>query len=153
MPELTRRRYPERPDCWHVYYGDVHVGTIAVRTGIPHHEDPWGWICGFYPGSEPGEYLDGTAATFDQARADFEAAWRVFSARRTDADYQAWRDQRDWTELKYAMWERGERLPSQMPSSLMTCPCGAAFDSHDPEGSYVHRGHIYAAQAADGIRR
>jgi hypothetical protein len=73
MPELTRRRYPERPDCWHVYYGDVHVGTIAVRTGIPHHEDPWGWICGFYPGSEPGEYLDGTAATFDQARADFEA--------------------------------------------------------------------------------
>jgi hypothetical protein len=32
MPELTRRRYPEREDCWHVYYGDVHVGTIAVRA-------------------------------------------------------------------------------------------------------------------------
>jgi hypothetical protein len=29
MPALTRRRYPERQDCWHVYYGDVHVGTIA----------------------------------------------------------------------------------------------------------------------------
>jgi hypothetical protein len=42
MPQLTRRRYPERPDCWHVYYGDVHVGTIAVRTGIPPGEDPWG---------------------------------------------------------------------------------------------------------------
>ena len=35
MPALTRRRYPERPDCWHVYYGDVHVGTIAKRAGIP----------------------------------------------------------------------------------------------------------------------
>jgi hypothetical protein len=29
MPTLTRRRYPERPDCWHIYYGDVRVGTIA----------------------------------------------------------------------------------------------------------------------------
>ncbi len=27
------------------------------------------WICGFYPGSEPGEYTDGTAATFDKASA------------------------------------------------------------------------------------
>jgi len=30
MPALTRRRYHEAPDeCWHVYYGDVRVGTIA----------------------------------------------------------------------------------------------------------------------------
>jgi hypothetical protein len=28
---LSRRRYPERHDCWHVYCGDVHVGTIARR--------------------------------------------------------------------------------------------------------------------------
>ena len=34
MPELTRRHYPERQDCWHVYYGDVQVGTIAIRTGV-----------------------------------------------------------------------------------------------------------------------
>jgi hypothetical protein len=33
MCELTRRRDPERPDCWHVYYGDVIVGTIAIRAG------------------------------------------------------------------------------------------------------------------------
>jgi hypothetical protein len=49
----------------------------------------------------------------DQARLDFEVEWRQFSARRTPADYQAWRDQRDWTARKYAMWERGERFPSQ----------------------------------------
>ena len=153
MPELTRRRYPERKDCWHVYYGDVHVGTIAIRVGIPHDEDPWGWICGFYPGSHPGEFTDGTAATFDQARADFEQAWAVFLSKRTEADFQAWREARDWTERKYAMWKRGERMPSQKPSSLMTCPCGEVFDSHNPEGSYLHRQHIYAAQAADGIRR
>ncbi len=135
MPELTRRRSPDSPEeCWHIYFGDVHVGTIAMRAGIPHDEDPWGRSCGFYPGSEPGEYLCGTAIDFDQARRDFEAAWRVFSAKRT-GDYQAWRDQRDWTARKYAMWERGERMPSQIPTSMMGCPCGVRFDSHDPAGS------------------
>ncbi len=49
-----------------------------------------------------------TAATLDRARADFEKAWRVFLSNRREADFQAWRDQRDWTARKYAMWERGE---------------------------------------------
>src|ERR1700736_8654 len=62
---------------------------------------------------EPDECPSVTAATFDDARADFAKAWQVFSARRTETDYQAWRDQRDWTAEKYAMWERGERFPSQ----------------------------------------
>jgi hypothetical protein len=61
MPELTRCRNPEAPEeCWHIYYGDARVGTIAVRTGTPHDEDPWGWNCGFYPGSHPAECTDGT---------------------------------------------------------------------------------------------
>jgi hypothetical protein len=71
-PALTRRRYPESEECWHVYYGDVHAGTIAIRTGIPHDEDPWEWHCGFYPGSQPGEHTSGTALTFEEARAGFE---------------------------------------------------------------------------------
>jgi hypothetical protein len=50
------------------------------------------------------------------ARADFEVEWQRFSVRRTPADHQAWRDQRDWTARKYAMWERVERLPSQQAS-------------------------------------
>jgi hypothetical protein len=30
MPKLTRRRDPSaRQECWHVYYGDVRVGTIG----------------------------------------------------------------------------------------------------------------------------
>ena len=104
---------PERQDCWHIYFGDVHVGTIARCVGNPGAQENWQWQCGFYPGSKPGEQRSGTALTFDQARADFEVAWRKFSAKRTEADYQAWRDQRDWTARKYAMWERGERFPSQ----------------------------------------
>jgi hypothetical protein len=64
--------------CWHIYHGDVHVGTIAERVGNPHDTDQWEWNCGFYPGSEPGEYQSDTAATFAEARADFERTWQVF---------------------------------------------------------------------------
>jgi hypothetical protein len=89
MPALTRRRDLDAQDeCWHVYYGDVRVGTIAKRIGIPPGEDPWGWACGFYPGCHPQEQTHGTAATFDQARAEFEEAWRVFLSHRTEADFQ-----------------------------------------------------------------
>jgi hypothetical protein len=32
VPALTRRRSIDASEeCWHVYYGDVRVGTIAVR--------------------------------------------------------------------------------------------------------------------------
>jgi hypothetical protein len=106
----------------YVYCGDVHAGTIAIRTGIPHDEDPWGWACGFYPGSHPEECTNGEAATFDQARADFEAAWRVFLSKRTETDFQAWRDQRDWTAEKYRRFDRGERMPPDWkPPQRLAC--------------------------------
>ena len=79
MLALTRRRYTDVPEeCWHVYLGDVHVGVIAIRTGNPHDEDPWGWNCGFYPGSRPGECTSGTAKNFAKARREFERAWKIF---------------------------------------------------------------------------
>jgi hypothetical protein len=35
MPALTCRRDPDARECWLIYYGDVHVGTIALlRTGM-----------------------------------------------------------------------------------------------------------------------
>jgi hypothetical protein len=40
-----------------------------------------------------------------RARADFEGAWQRFLSKRTEADFQEWRDERDWTARKYAMWE------------------------------------------------
>ena len=79
MPELTRRRSTDaREECWHIYHGDVHAGTIAIRSGNPHDEDPWEWHCGFYPGSHPGEHQSGTAATFDQARPTSKPRGRYF---------------------------------------------------------------------------
>jgi hypothetical protein len=42
---------------------------------------------------------------------------------------------------------RGERLDSEIPSSLMRCACGVRFDSHVLAENLVHLPHIYAAQA------
>ena len=97
MPALTRRRSADRPDCWHIEYGDVQAGTIAMRVGNPHDTDQWEWSCGFYPGSRPGEIQSGTSATFDDARAEFAGAWKIFFANHTETDFQAWRYQRDST--------------------------------------------------------
>jgi hypothetical protein len=33
----------------------------------------------------------------------------LFPSKRTEADFQAWRDQRDWTERKLAAWASGKR--------------------------------------------
>ena len=67
---------------------DALIGAVAVR-----------------------EQRGGTAGTFDQARAAFEAAWRVYLPKRSEADFQAWRDQQAWTKEKYRRFDRGERMP------------------------------------------
>lgn len=148
MPALTRRRSddPHR-QVWHVHFDDVHVGTIGERAGVPVDVDQWQWRCGFFPGCEPGGHSCGTAPDFFTARREFECAWREFSAKKTEADYRTWRDQRDWTERKYAMWARGEKLPSQIPDSTMRCACGVRFDSHVLANTLLHAPHIYFAQA------
>jgi hypothetical protein len=86
MPKLTRRRYPERVDCWQVFCGNVHVGTIARHAGVPVDADQWGWHVGFYPGTDPGKGRSGIGATFDEAKAGFEAAWLQFLPTRTEGE-------------------------------------------------------------------
>lgn len=111
MPILTRRRDPDRADCWRIHYGDVCVGSIVRCAGVPRADELWQWQCGFYPGSEPGEHRSGTAPSFEAARAAFEAAWREYLPRRSDADFKAWRNQQAWTAKKYRRFERSERMP------------------------------------------
>jgi hypothetical protein len=70
MPQLTGRRSADRQDCWHIYYGDVHAGTIAMRSGNPHDTDLWEWSCGFYPGSRRGEIHRNVERVFNRDRKD-----------------------------------------------------------------------------------
>jgi hypothetical protein len=88
MPTLTRRQNAATagtsttPTCTLARSRDARARRSTGTSG--------NGFCGFYPGSHPGEYLSGTAA-----RAKFERAWRIISAKRTEADYQEWRDARD----------------------------------------------------------
>jgi hypothetical protein len=88
----------------------VVVRPIAECVGNPGAAPKWQWNCGFYPGSRPGECTTGTAATFEDARSAFEIAWRAFLSKRTDADFEMWREQRDWTAEKYRRFDRGEPM-------------------------------------------
>jgi hypothetical protein len=146
MPALTRRR-SDNPHhvTWHVYFEDVHVGTIGERAGVPVDVDQWKWSCGFYPGLHPGQHRYGTAANFYEARAGFEADWATLLPEIPEGAFDEWRHQRDWTTQKYAEWDRGE-YPRRVASSMMRCVCGVQFDSWKPDESYDHRGHIYAAE-------
>lgn len=148
MSALTRRR-SDNPHhvTWHVYYGDVRVGTIGERAGVPVDVDQWGWSCGFYPGLHPGQRRHGTAPTFDEARAGFEVDWRNIFPEIPDGAFEEYRCDREARAEIRAIRARGEKLPSEIPSSLMRCVCGVTFDSHTPAESYDHRGHIYAAHA------
>ncbi|MFY9951942.1 hypothetical protein [Bradyrhizobium sp.] len=88
MPALTRRRSRDhRQECWLIYFGDIHAGTITERVGNPHDAAQWEWRCGFYPGSHPGDHQSGTAASFDEARADFESAWKIFLSKRIEGRF------------------------------------------------------------------
>jgi hypothetical protein len=126
MTTLTRRREPDvHQETWHVYYGDVRIGTIAVRAGVPNDVDQWDWRCGFYPGMEPGTQRSGTAATFEEARADFEQAWRDILPTLTEAAFDEIRYHRASTAWKYAMWDAGCKMPTQTRDDRSKCFCGA----------------------------
>jgi hypothetical protein len=139
MPALTRRRYQERDDCWHVYYGDVQVGTIAARAGVPLDVDQWGWQCGFYPASHHGRLAEGTAEDFVKARSDFETAWREYLPQCTENDFEGYRRQRAWTAWKYAMFDTGLPLPTQ--------------SGRRPVKVFLRRGYRYARPFGTRLRR
>ncbi len=143
MPVLTRRREPNvQGECWHVHYDDVHVGTIAIRAGVPVDVDQWGWSCGFYPPSHRAWLIEGTAETFEQARADFEAAWTEYLAGCSEADFDEYRRHRAWTAWKYAMWDAGCRMPTQSADGRSQCFCGETIGISDTSQ------HVYAAHMA-----
>jgi hypothetical protein len=122
MPELTRRRSSDsHREGWSVYYDDIRVGTIGRRAGVPVEVDQWGWSCGFYPGLEPRQHRSGSASTFDQARADFEAAWAGLLPQIPSGAFEEYRRDREHRAEIQAIHGRGERLPSERPSSLMRC--------------------------------
>jgi hypothetical protein len=110
MSALTRKRVHDQPETWHIHFAGVRVGMIANRSGVGSATQKWEWLVGFYPGGT-GQHQHGAADSFEAARAAFETAWNNYLPTCTEADFQAWRDHRAWTEEKYRRFDRGERMP------------------------------------------
>ena len=59
---------------------------------------------------------DFRGGSFAEARAGSETDWQDLLPEIPEGAFEEWRRQQDSTELKYAAWARGEKLPSQIPS-------------------------------------
>jgi hypothetical protein len=144
MSELTRRRDTSRSEeTWLIFLEDVHIGTIGRRAGVPIDVEQWGWRCGLLSGSRRGAHAEGTAADFDQARSQFEAAWRKLRPNYTDVDFTDYRRARAWTAWKQAMWATGCKLPTQTQEGRSRCFCGAEIDIASMAG------HVTAAHMTE----
>jgi hypothetical protein len=109
---------------WLIHYSDVRVGSIAIRVGVPADADRWAWSCGIYPNARSLRDDSGTAPNFKAARRDFDAAWRVMLPKLTEADFEAWRQQRDYTAWNYAMRDAGLKTPTATGTGISKCLCG-----------------------------
>jgi hypothetical protein len=144
MPALTRRRDPDaHHEAWLIHFDGIHIGTIRMRSGVPGTVDQWGWTCGFYPASHRGVRADGTATSFDEARASFETAWRQLLTRATDADFEVHRRYRAREAWKHGMWDAGCKLPTQVADGRSRCFCGAEIGIADVE-QHVNVAHMKA---------
>jgi hypothetical protein len=126
VPLLTRRpdKDPHRKG-WYVFFGDIRVGHIGERAGVPHDVDKWGWHCGFGPGCDTREMTSGTGKDLEEARVGFEAAWARLAPTKTEAHFELWRYQRDFTAWKYRMWDEKCQMPTQRSDGRSKCFCGA----------------------------
>jgi hypothetical protein len=75
--------------------------------------------------SHRGIAKDGIATTFDQARDDFEQAWRAIQPKIDESVLPGAPATRARTAWKYAMHDAGAKLPTELASGQSKCFCGA----------------------------
>jgi hypothetical protein len=109
MPALTRRRDLDRPQqCWRINYAGVHVGTIAEGVGNPGAAPSGSGIAGFIRAAGLASAAPALPCR-SRPRVPHSRPRGACSCRR-DADFEAWRDEKAWTERKHALWDAGQPL-------------------------------------------
>ena len=131
MLELTRPpiRTPPTGMLAHLLRRCSRRNDIAERTGNPHDTEPSEWACGVYPGSHPGEHQSDTAATSTRPARISSAHGRCSCRSAPRPIFKAWREQRDWTERKYARcgmlaggWSRQAMDRASLPIAFGSVP-------------------------------
>ncbi len=70
----------------------------------------------------------------------------MFLAKRTEADFNAYRRHRAFDRWKHAMWDAGCKLPTQVADGRSICFCGAPIGIADVQ-QHVLATHMEAATA------
>lgn len=121
---ILRRRNVENHEAWDIVHGDVPVGGLSKINGTGSTM-LWQWCCGFYPGCDKRQQSSGNEDDLDEAKARFREAWERLRPQITPAMLDEWRYYNAFTRWKYAMWDAGSKLPTQMTSGRSRCFCGS----------------------------
>jgi len=68
-------------------------------------------------------------------------AWRTFFAKRTEANFEEHRRDREFHAWKQAMWAACLQLPTQVAEGRAVCFCGAAIGLNDMD-AHVTAAHM-----------
>lgn len=121
MPLTRRRDATENLEQWSIYDEGVLVGLMR-KVGATDGKTAWQWSCGM---SELPHQPSGSAADFDEARAELQQAWDEIAHQVTPAMREEWLYHEAFTAWKYAMHDAGCQMPTQKPEGWSHCFCGA----------------------------
>ena len=75
MSTLTRRcQHGVHQETWHIYYGDVRIGSLGERPGV-RAARRMALELRLLSGMDPSRQQRGIVATFEEPRAGLESAW------------------------------------------------------------------------------
>ena len=99
-------------DCWFIYCGDIHAGTIARATACRTRRTTGTGRRASIRARIPARSRSGCAETFEEARAKLSAGMAgVRSEPQAERDFAEWREWQDWTARKYAARDAGLPCP------------------------------------------
>jgi hypothetical protein len=96
-----------------------------------------------------GQHTNGSAETFEAARAEFELAWERLKPTRTEAHYELYRRSRDFHAWKNRMHDERLKMPTQNTNGVARCYCGAEITIASVEAHIqdAHRGETARPRA------
>jgi hypothetical protein len=84
--------------------------------------------------------MNGTAATFEDARDAFQRAWDRLAAKKTEAHFELWRRSLDFHAWKNRMHDEKMPMPTQRTDGRARCFCGEEITNASVE-MHIHELH------------
>ncbi len=142
MPSLIRRRSNDIPqNSWRIFYGDVPVGWIGIRSGGRLTLLNWaGVAASILAWSRDSIATDRPLHSKGRGQL-FLFAWRQVLPHLGEANFEAYRREHAFHKWRHRMWSEGLKMPTQLASGRSKCFCGAAINLKNTE-QHVYKKHM-----------